>query len=62
LHSPLSLGENCTQRTEVQDAEDIKKNLTAEMNAVPLEAFADCFQKLLKRFNKSIQVGPIYFD
>jgi hypothetical protein len=29
-----------------QDAEDIKKNVTAELNAVPMEAFADCFQKL----------------
>jgi hypothetical protein len=29
-----------------QDVEDIKKNVTAELNAVPLEAFADCFQKL----------------
>jgi hypothetical protein len=28
-----------------QDVEDIKKNVTAELNAVPLEAFADCFQK-----------------
>jgi hypothetical protein len=25
-----------------QDVESIKKNVTAELNAVPLEAFADC--------------------
>jgi hypothetical protein len=31
------------------DVEDIKKNLTAELNAVPLEAFADCFQQLFER-------------
>jgi histone-lysine N-methyltransferase SETMAR len=30
-----------------QDVEDIKKNLMAELNAVPLEALADCFQALL---------------
>jgi hypothetical protein len=28
-----------------QDVEDIKKNVTAELNAVPLEAFAGYFQK-----------------
>jgi hypothetical protein len=27
------------------DVEDIKKNVTAQLNAVLLEAFADCFQK-----------------
>jgi hypothetical protein len=26
-----------------QDVEDIKKNVTAGLNAVPLESFADCF-------------------
>jgi hypothetical protein len=30
-----------------QDTEDIKENVTAELNAPPLEAFADCFQKFL---------------
>jgi hypothetical protein len=29
-----------------QDAEDIKKNVTAELNALPLEAPADYFQNL----------------
>jgi histone-lysine N-methyltransferase SETMAR len=28
-----------------QDVENIKKNVTAELSAVPLEAFADCFHK-----------------
>jgi hypothetical protein len=37
-----------------QDVEDIKKNMTAELNAVPLEAFADCFQKHFERCNKCI--------
>jgi hypothetical protein len=40
-----------------QDVEGIKENLTTKLNAVPLEAFADYFQKLFKRFNKCIQVG-----
>jgi hypothetical protein len=34
----------------------------AELNAVPLEAFADCFQKLLERCKKYIQVGGDYFE
>jgi hypothetical protein len=37
-----------------QDVEDIKKNVKAERNAVPLEAFADCFKKLFERRNKGI--------
>jgi hypothetical protein len=45
-----------------QDVEDIKKHLMAELNALPLEAFADCFQNLFKQFNKSIQVCGNYFD
>jgi hypothetical protein len=31
-----------------QDVEDIMKNVTAELNAVALKAFADCFQKLFE--------------
>jgi hypothetical protein len=31
--------------------EDIKENMTAELDAVALEVFAGCFQKLLKRFS-----------
>jgi hypothetical protein len=45
-----------------QDVEDIKKNLTAELNAVPLEAFADCCEKRFVRCNKCIQVGGNYFE
>jgi hypothetical protein len=45
-----------------QNVEGIKKNLAAELNAVPLEAFADCFQKLLERWNECIQVGRDYFE
>jgi hypothetical protein len=30
-----------------QDAEVFKKNRTTELNALLLEAFADCFQKLI---------------
>jgi hypothetical protein len=45
-----------------QDVEDIKKIVTAELNAVPLEAFAGCFWKLFERCNKCIQVGGDYFE
>jgi hypothetical protein len=45
-----------------QNVEDIKKNVTAELNAVPLEAFADSFQKLFERCNKCIQAGGDYFE
>jgi hypothetical protein len=34
-----------------QDAEDIKKNVTSELKAVPLEVFAYSFQKKLHIFN-----------
>jgi predicted RNA-binding protein (virulence factor B family) len=37
----------------VHDAEDVMKNMAAEMNTVPLEAFADCFRK---HFNVSKNV------
>jgi hypothetical protein len=50
------------QEKRFQDAEDVMKIVTAELNAVPLEAFADCFQKLFKLFNKCIQVGGDYFE
>jgi hypothetical protein len=39
-----------------QDVENIKKNVTAELNSLPLEAFADCFQELVERCNKYIKV------
>jgi hypothetical protein len=42
--------------------QDIEKNLTAELNAVPLQAFSDCFQKLFERCNKCIQVDGDYFE
>jgi hypothetical protein len=45
-----------------QDVEDIKINVTTELNAVHLEAFADCSQKLFKRFNRCIQVGEDNFE
>jgi hypothetical protein len=31
-----------------QDAEDIKNNVMAELNAVPMETLADCFKILFK--------------
>jgi hypothetical protein len=36
------------KRKRLKDAEDIKKNIMAELNAVPLEAFTDHFQTLFK--------------
>jgi hypothetical protein len=47
-----------------QNFEDIKENMTAELNAVPLDAFAECFQKLVELCNEctSIQVGGNYFE
>jgi hypothetical protein len=45
-----------------QDVEDIKKNEKAELNAVPLEAFADSFQKRFEQCNKCTQVGGNYFE
>jgi hypothetical protein len=35
-----------------QDVEDIKKNVTAELNAVLLEDIDDRFLKLFERWNK----------
>jgi hypothetical protein len=42
-----------------QDAEDIKKNVTAELNGVRLEAFANCFQNpfTFKRFDTCNHAG-----
>jgi hypothetical protein len=35
--------------------------VTAQLNAVPLEAFADYFKKLFKQCNKYIELGGDYF-
>jgi hypothetical protein len=53
--------ETALKGKRLQDV-DFKKNVMAELNAVPLEAFADCFQKLFERCNKCIQVGRDYFE
>jgi hypothetical protein len=45
-----------------QDVESIKENMTVELNAAPLEAFVDCFQKLFNQFKKCIQVGEGCFE
>jgi hypothetical protein len=50
------------QENKFCDAEDIKKNVTAQLNAVPLEAFSDCLQKPFERFNTYNQVGEDYFE
>jgi hypothetical protein len=53
----FSTGKTARRGKRLQDVEDIKKNVTAELNAVPLEAFADCFQTLVERCKKYVQVG-----
>jgi hypothetical protein len=45
-----------------EDVEDIKKNVMAELNVIPLEAFADCFLKRFEQCNKCIQVGGDYSE
>jgi hypothetical protein len=50
------------KRKRFQDVEDIKKNVTAQLNVVPLKAFADCFLKLFERCDKYIQVGRNCFE
>jgi hypothetical protein len=45
-----------------QDVENIKINVTAELKAVALEAFVDCFQELFKPFYTCNQVDGDYFD
>lgn len=37
-----------------QDVDDIKKLMTDELNSVPLEVFADCFEKNF--LNNSVKV------
>jgi hypothetical protein len=45
-----------------QDVEGIKENLTAEVNAVPLEAFVDSFLKLFKLCNNLFKYSEINFN
>jgi hypothetical protein len=61
LHFRFRMVKNSLKGMGFQDVEDIKKNVTADLHAVPFQAFADCSQNLLKRFNKCIQVGEDYF-
>jgi hypothetical protein len=39
-----------------QDFKDFKKNVTAELNAVPLHIFDDCLQKLLERHRNYVTI------
>jgi hypothetical protein len=61
LHFLFPKVETALKGKTFQNVEDIKKKVTAELNSVPLEAFADCFQKPFKRFNTCTQVGGDYF-
>jgi hypothetical protein len=45
-----------------QDVEDIKKNVTAELNTFPLDDFDDCFIKLLKTRKKYAALKGHYFE
>jgi hypothetical protein len=45
----------------LQGVENIKKNVMAEVKAVPVEAFADCSKKF-KRFYDCTQVGGDYCE
>jgi hypothetical protein len=45
-----------------QNAEDINRIVTVALNAVPLEATADSFQKLSERINTRIEVCGDYFE
>jgi hypothetical protein len=62
LHFFFPVVETALKGKRFQDVEGIKRNVTAELNVVPFEAFADSFQKLLKRFNKYIQVDGDYVE
>jgi hypothetical protein len=62
LHFLFPNMETALKGKRFQEVEGIKINMTAELGAVLLEAFADCFQKLFKRLNKYIQVGEDYFE
>jgi hypothetical protein len=44
-----------------QDIEDMKKNVTVELNAVSLEAFAGCFQTLFERSNNVFKWVEVTF-
>jgi hypothetical protein len=46
LHFLFHKAKTTLKGKRFQDAEDIKKNVMTELNTVPLEAFADSFQKL----------------
>jgi hypothetical protein len=47
---------NGLKERRFQDFKDIKKNVTAELNEVPLHIFGNCFEKLLERQNNYVAV------
>jgi hypothetical protein len=62
LHFLFSKAKIALKGKKFQDAEDIKENVTTELQAVLLEVIAGCFQKLFQRFNKCIKIGRDYFE
>jgi len=47
---------NALKERRFQDFKDIKKNVTAELNAVPLHIFDNCFTKLVERHKNYIAI------
>jgi len=47
---------NAVKERRFQDFKNIKKNVTAELNAVPLHIYDNCFEKLLERQKNYIAV------
>jgi hypothetical protein len=61
-HAPVGFFSFLWRKLPSKEVENIKKNMTAELNTVPLEAFADYFQKCFEQCNKCIKVGGDYFE
>jgi hypothetical protein len=47
---------------QYQDAKDIKRNITTNLNAIPLGTFHDCFVQFTGRCKKHIAVKEDYFE
>jgi hypothetical protein len=46
----LSKEETTVKGRRFQDVEHIKKNATAELNALPLDMFSDAFMRTFRKF------------
>jgi len=61
-HFFLSPSKNCTSKEEDQDAEDIKRNVTTNLYAVPLDTFHNCFVQFIQRCKKCVTVKEDDFE